>query len=201
VKWLLVHNHNDNLAKEWQKWFGGEPDVEMVDGDICRVPADAIVSPANSFGFMDGGLDQALSTRFGWDLQKKLQRAIAARPLQELLVGEALIFPTGDATTPWLIAAPTMRVPMRLRQSVNAYLAMKAILAAALAHAADPSIHSVAIPGLGTGVGGLSAATAALQMWRAYEEIALYKTSYPAEFGEAQRRHFELNPQEIMIWD
>ena len=54
------------------------------------------------------------SERFGWLLQKTLQQTIAARPLKELLVGEALILPTGDMEVPWLISAPTMRVPMRL---------------------------------------------------------------------------------------
>ena len=30
--------------------------------------ADAIVSPANSFGFMDGGIDMVYSKRFGWQM-------------------------------------------------------------------------------------------------------------------------------------
>jgi O-acetyl-ADP-ribose deacetylase (regulator of RNase III) len=201
VKWLLVYHQDDLLREQWERWFGAEPEVEIVGGDICQLAVDAIVSPANSFGFMDGGLDQALSNRFDWDLQTGLQRTIANRPLQELLVGEALILPTGDARTPWLISAPTMRVPMVLRQSVNAYLAMKAILANALAHAELPGIERVAIPGLGTGVGSLRPEVAALQMWRAYEEVVLYRTPYPTDFDEAQHRHYELNPDEIRIWD
>lgn len=200
MKWLLVYYDNDALGAEWRRLFGGRPDVEVIQGDICKVKADAVVSPANSFGFMDGGLDHALSERFGWGLQEQLQRAIRERPLRELLVGEALVLPTGDPDVPWLISAPTMRVPMRLRQSVNAYLAMKAVVAAASGHAGSPPIRSLAVPGLGTGVGGLSAATAARQMWAAFRELVLNERDYPADFGEAQKAHLGLNDA-IMIWD
>lgn len=201
MKWLLVYYNDENLGEQWRRYFGDQSDVQILRDDICHVKADAAVSPANSFGFMDGGLDHTLSERFGWGLQEKLQSAIAERPLRELLVGEALVLPTGDPAVPWLISAPTMRVPMRLRQSVNAYLAMKAILASALGHTGPPPIRSVAIPGLGTGVGGLKAETAALQMWAAYREIVLKMWQYPEDFGEAQKAHLHLNMDEIMIWD
>jgi O-acetyl-ADP-ribose deacetylase (regulator of RNase III) len=201
MKWLLVYYDDAILGEQWRRFFGGRADVEVLHGDICRVKADAVVSPANSFGFMDGGLDYALSERFGWGVQERLQQAITARPLKELLVGEAMVVPTGDPEVPWLISAPTMRVPMRLRQSVNAYLAMKAILVTASAHAASPPIRSVAIPGLGTGCGGLDAETAALQIWTAYREVILEEWRYPEDFGEAQKRHLQLNVKEIMIWD
>ena len=158
--------------------------------DAC----DAVVSPANSFGFMDGGLDYALSERFGWGLQGRLQAAIAQRPIKELLVGEALIIDTRDPVVPWLISAPTMRVPMRLKQTINAYLAMKAVLVAVLAHAQLPRIQTVAIPGLGTGCGELPAHIAAHQMWIAYEEVVLGRATYPNSVGDAQSRHFNLNP-------
>ena len=201
MKWLLVHHVDNDLGRHWRQYFQGQPDVQVIQGDICQMRVDAIVSPANSFGFMDGGLDEALSWRFGWGLQDRLQTLIAARPLGELLVGEALILPTGDATTPWLISAPTMRVPMILRQSINPYLAMKAILLAALAHDDEPSIGSVAIPGLGTGVGRMDPMTAAAQMWQAYREVVLKDRSHPANFGDAQRSHLDLNPAEIILWD
>lgn len=201
MKWILVHYQSEELGGEWARWFGNVADVEIRRGDICYQPVDAIVSPANSFGFMDGGLDIALSNRFGWDLQQRLQKEIAARPLRELLVGEAIVFATGDGSVPWLVAAPTMRVPMLLRQSINPYLAMKAILTAVISHECSPAIRSVAIPGLGTGVGGMNAATAALQMWQAFREIVLLQVPYPTDFDDAQRRHVDLNLQEIKLWD
>jgi hypothetical protein len=39
--------------------------------DILTRTADAILSPANSFGFMDGGIDLLYSNFFGWELQDR----------------------------------------------------------------------------------------------------------------------------------
>lgn len=50
-----------------------------------------MASPANSFGFMDGGIDFEISERFGWDLQKKLQQTIKILPEWELLVPPSFI--------------------------------------------------------------------------------------------------------------
>ncbi len=200
MKWKLVYN-DDRLGEAWREYFHTEKHVEVLEGDICTITCDAVVSPANSFGFMDGGLDYALSERFGWDLQVRLQARIAQRPPRELFVVEAIILSTDDAHVPWLISAPTMRVPMRLRQTVNAYLAMKAIVTVTRHHAEHPAIETVAIPGLGTGCGALHPETAALQMWMAYDEVVHGIPSYPRSFGEAQKCHYHLNPKEINLWD
>lgn len=188
----LVHYQDTDLGSAWSRSFAEQENVEIVEGDICAMTVDAIVSPANSFGFMDAGLDLQLSERFGPHLQEELQRLIKARPVKELLVGEAIILPTGDEKIPWLISAPTMRVPMHLRQSVNAYLAMKAILSAALKHGETPKIGTVAIPGLGTGNGCLPAEVAAEQMFQAYLEIGAGNDLHPDSLAKAQRTHISL---------
>jgi len=188
---LIAREHELRVA--WERHFTGAADVSVIEGDIFDIGADALVSPANSFGFMDGGLDHQISERLGWDIQDAVQRAIQARPLRELLIGEAIVVPTRDARTPWLIAAPTMRVPMRISESVNAYLAMKAILIAARAHHDAIPIESIAVPGLGTGVGKIDPNTAARQMWQAYDEVVHGNFTAPASFGEAQKRYIKLN--------
>ena len=198
MKILLVYR-DEGLGNAWWSHFGNEPNVQIIADDITTVASDAIVSPANSFGFMDGSLDHALSKRFGWDLQASLQQQIQGLPERELLIGNALVMTTNDSQVPWLIAAPTMRVPMsfNIATSVNAYLAMKAILIAAQNH---PAIHSVAIPGLCSGVGRMPAQTASKQMFAAYNEIVLGNHPTFADFGEAQKYHCELNPTGL-IWD
>jgi O-acetyl-ADP-ribose deacetylase (regulator of RNase III) len=187
-------------AMRGSTFFSGHPDVEIVCEDICRLPCDAIVSPANSFGFMDGGLDHRLSEHFGWDLEKRVQAAIRARPLRELLVGEAIIEPTGNSAIPWLIVAPTMRVPMPIRTSINAYLAMKAILAIVRDHHHEVPIDVVAIPGLGTGIGQLAPELCASQMWQAFQDIAMGLHEYPGSFVDAQKAHLALN-RSAMLYD
>ena len=157
----------------------------MTDGDILDTGCAAIVSPANSFGFMDGGLDLALARRFGWGVAEAVQQEIMARSLGELLVGESVVVPTRDRTVRWLIAAPTMRAPEPLRTTVNPYLAMKAVALACRGF----GIPSVACPGLGTGIGEVNPLTAARQMARAWKETALSEACFPVTVQEAADRH------------
>ena len=195
---IILCYRDEPLGTAWRAAFAGVADVEVRAENICRVPCDAVVSPANSFGFMDGGLDHLLSERFGWGLEQRVRAAIQARPLGELLVGEAIVVATEDALTPWLICAPTMRVPMRVRTSINAYLAMKALLLAARSHLAEIPIETVAVPGLGTGIGQLAPELAAAQMCQAYKEVVLGQAKYPGSFAEAQRMHVSLNRSALL---
>lgn len=195
---IILAGLQDKLIEAWKTFFVDTPDVSIHEQDITTLHCDAIVSPANSFGFMDGGLDYVLSERFGWDLEKKLQQLIKELPEGELLVGQALVLETGDADIPLLISAPTMRIPtnFNIDTSINAYLAMKAIFIKAVA---DNRINSVAIPGLCTGIGGMQAMIAARQMFQAYKEIILGERMDFKSFGEAQKYHWNINPQG-MIW-
>ncbi|BAV04334.1 O-acetyl-ADP-ribose deacetylase (regulator of RNase III), contains Macro domain [Filimonas lacunae] len=195
---IILSAIDARLITAWKAVFAEEENVVIMEGDITQVKCDAIVSPANSFGFMDGGLDYALSERFGWELEKRLQTMIKELPEGELLVGQALVLETGDKHIPYLISAPTMRIPtnFNIDTSVNAYLAMKAILIKASKH---EHINNVAIPGLCTGVGRMQSVIAARQMHQAYQEIILGKKMDFSTFAEAQKYHWNINPQG-MIW-
>lgn len=186
------------LIEAWKAFFSDIPNVVIHEGDITKLKVDAVVSPANSFGFMDGGLDLALSERLGWDLERKLMDRIKALPEGELLVGQAMTLETGDPEIPYLISAPTMRIPtnFNIDTSVNAYLAMKAILIAANK---ESEIQSVAIPGLCTGTGRMDPKIAARQMFYAFEEIVNGKRMDFEAFGDAQKYQRTLNPTG-MIW-
>ena len=81
--------------------------------------------------------------------------------------------------------------------SVNAYLAMKAIL---IACKNNNQIQSVSIPGLCTGCGKMPFDIAAKQMYLAYEEIILNKKRKFKSFGEAQKFQNTLN-RKGLIWD
>jgi O-acetyl-ADP-ribose deacetylase (regulator of RNase III) len=195
---IILSGLEAKILDAWRHFFGQAENVIIIEEDITKLECDAVVSPANSFGFMDGGLDYALSERFGWDLEKKLQKIIKELPEGELLVGQALVLETGDAKIPLLISAPTMRIPtnFNIDTSINAYLAMKAILIKANG---DNRISSVAIPGLCTGVGRMQPMIAARQMFQAYKEIILGERMDFTSFGEAQKYHWNINPQG-MIW-
>jgi O-acetyl-ADP-ribose deacetylase (regulator of RNase III) len=187
------------LIEAWKEFFANQNNVTITESDITEIKCNAIVSPANSFGFMDGGLDHALSERFGWGLEKRLQKIIKELPEGELLVGQALLLETGDKDVPFLISAPTMRIPTNFNvdTSINAYLAMKAILIKA---ESDQKITSVAIPGLCTGIGRMQPMIAARQMFQAYREIILGEKPDFKTFADAQKYHWNINPQ-AKIWD
>ncbi len=119
---------DDALANAWEQYCGDIDGVTVYRGSILDVACDALVSPANSFGFMDGGIDAVYMDYFGPEIQMHVRWAILDRHDGELIVGAADIVATDDARIPYLIVAPTMRVPMVLRESVNAYLAARAAL-------------------------------------------------------------------------
>ena len=187
------------LGKAWSANFQEYENVEIIQEDIVKVACDAIVSPANSFGFMDGGLDIHLSETLGWHIQDELQERILKLEEKELLVGKSMIIETKNEKIPYLISAPTMRVPMsfNIATSVNAYLAMKAILIAAKKHT---NINTVAIPGLCTGCGRMPFHIASNQMFLAYDEVILGNYKDYKTFGDTQKFQYRLN-EKGLIWD
>lgn len=178
------------LVDAWKLYFKNEPDVEVSEGDIFGIKSDAIVSPANSYGFMDGGIDMAYSLKFGWDLQDDLQTIIREEYYGELLIGQAAIVPMKNQDYKYLISAPTMRIPMNVSGTVNAYLAFRATCLAALDHnrkteEVSKKIDSVLCPGLGTGIGKMPSLICAQQMYLAYRLIMQGDTLEFLELGHA----------------
>lgn len=170
------------LARAWRQALPqtfGPAVAQVVEGDILSLQADAVVSPANSFGFMDGGLDALYTRFFGPQLQERLQRMIREQADGELLVGQALPVETGHARIPWCISAPTMRVPRRLESAEPAYLATRAAVRCALA----VGVESVAIPGMGTGTGGLPPESAARAMLRGIQDV-FFPRPFPASLAD-----------------
>lgn len=168
---------NKDLCDAWKTVFAGIEGVTVKHQSIFETSCDALVSPANSHGYMNGGIDFAISKNLGWHIEKDLQQIIRDKYFGELLVGQAEVIPTGQAQFPFLIAAPTMRTPMTIANTPNVYLAMKAILIKVEhGHFADGTpirekIKSIAIPGLGTGIGQVKPLDCARQMRIAWEDI------------------------------
>jgi O-acetyl-ADP-ribose deacetylase (regulator of RNase III) len=183
------------LAAAWSRAFEGVADVRVHAGSLFDVECDAFVSPANSFGFMDGGIDANLCDRFGGDLQRRVQERIRSTFNGELLVGQALIVPTGDARVPFVISAPTMRVPMNVAQTANAYPAARAVfLLVQLGNLEDGRpvhevVRTVAFPGLGTGIGQMPADACAVQMRAAYDDYVAWTHEFPPTLMRAAQRH------------
>lgn len=93
----------DDLITAWQQAFKGLPDVTITHGRFEDVPEfDCLVSPANSFGIMDGGIDLAISYFFGWELMESVQKRILRDFFGEQPVGTSMIVPTNNPVHPYL---------------------------------------------------------------------------------------------------
>jgi O-acetyl-ADP-ribose deacetylase (regulator of RNase III) len=171
-----------DVVSAWQKYFKGVPNVCISLGEIFERSADAIVSPANSFGYMDGGIDLVYLHRFGWELQTRLQTHLREEHDGELPVGQATIIETFDATIPYLVSAPTMRVPMNVANTVNAYLAFRAAIRAIKRHNREmpQAIRTILCPGLCTAIGRMPPDLSARQMAAAFETCMLNQSVGPA---------------------
>ena len=193
---------DEPLFQAWERWCGDLSFVSVHRGSIFDHDADAIVSPANSFGFMDGGIDRLYLERFGNVLQDRVQAQIKQEYAGELLVGAATIVETHDAEIPFLIAAPTMRVPMPVENSINAFLAARAIFLLIRdsvfpsgQHAGEPvreHVKTVLVPGLCTGVGRMPAIQCARQVRAAIEDVVLGKFQFPETTSQIRKRHDRL---------
>jgi O-acetyl-ADP-ribose deacetylase (regulator of RNase III) len=187
------------IVRAFRCYCGDVSIVEVFEGSILDLTVDAVVSPANSFGFMDGGIDMAYSSFFGWTVQERLQEKIRKYHNGELLVGCAEIVSTGHERIPWIISAPTMRVPMRLANTVNPYLATRAALLLQREGAVRENkrmnlkishfVKSIAFPGLGTGVGGVSPEVCARQIRAAIDQFIFGDCPYPKSWKAAQDNH------------
>lgn len=169
---IILGDKNPDLITAWERAFEGLPDVRIRGGNILMASADALVSPANSFGFMDGGFDWSISELFEWKIQERVQSVIRSKHAGELLVGQAEIVATNHEKFPYLICAPTMRIPQNVENSVNAFLAMRAILLCVERfNLKGVAIKSVAVSGLCTGVGKMPFERCARQMREAYDLV------------------------------
>jgi len=142
--------------------------VEIRRGNILAAASHAVVSPANSHGFMDGGIDQAYRSFFGPAIEGQVREACRRRPEGHLPVGASAVIATGDPRVPWLVLAPTMEMP-ELVAPQAAYRAMRAALRALAPVGLRGDVYC---PGLATGVGGVSPTDAAAEMAEAYRDWA-----------------------------
>ena len=170
---LILCDNALPVVDAWRAYFGVIPDIEIVCDDFANQEADGLVAPSNSFGRMDGGLDAEIIGLLGEDVESEVQRIIRDRHEGELLVGLAEVVITGHPQFPFLVVAPTMRVPQNIARTANAYLAFRAALRAVRDFNAlhgDP-ISTLLVPGLGTANGFMPPLRAARQMRAAYDSV------------------------------
>lgn len=190
---VQLRDRNGVLVEAWKRHFDGVEAVTATQGDIFGDTADAIVSPANSFGYMDGGIDGVYAEHFGIGLEPSLRKLLAQEHGGELPVGSAVLVATGASDIPWMVSAPTMRVPGPVPNTLNAFLAFRAALRCVVAHNTSSSgaISSVLCPGLATAIGKMPADRCARQMRFAYD-IVLGGRPWPGTVATIYESHREM---------
>jgi O-acetyl-ADP-ribose deacetylase (regulator of RNase III) len=172
---LILVDPKQDLCEAWQKHFEQYPEVQIVNDYFENLPAfDCMVSVANSFGLMDGGVDYAITKFFGTQLQNRVQQHIITHYWGEQPVGTSFVIETYHEKHPFLAHTPTMRVPMQITRTDNVYVAMFALLRAIGTHNQTNEgrkIEMVACPGLGTQAGKVNPNEAARQMHLAYKNF------------------------------
>ena len=119
---LYLIDSKPELCDKWRQVFSGYPEVEVLRGDYFQQNADAIVSPANSFGIMDGGLDLAIRNELGFQVETDIQEVILKKYHGEMPIGSAEIIKTNHDKWSYMISAPTMRIPENIAFTLNAFL-------------------------------------------------------------------------------
>jgi O-acetyl-ADP-ribose deacetylase (regulator of RNase III) len=168
---VVLVDINPKMVQAWQTTFEENPEVDILQGSLLDQIVDAWVSPTNSRGSMDGGIDAVIKKHLGEKIEKRVQQAIRQQFGGHMPVGHATCVPTGTDSPRFLISTPTMSASSEdISDSLNVALACAAAFQAVhRQNTLQPgSIASVALPGLGANTGKVPAEICADLMWTAY---------------------------------
>lgn len=170
LKVVLV-DRNAKVVEAWRAAFADNAEVKILRGSILDQEVDAWVTPTNSRGSMDGGVDAVIKRHLGSSIEKHVQQEITRLYGGKMPVGCATCVPTGVSVPRFLISTPTMeRSSENISETLNVALACAAAFQAVhMQNAREPgSISSVALPGLGAGTGQVPMRVCANLMWTGY---------------------------------
>lgn len=177
---IYLLDRNKEMTDAWKKYFT-EDEVEIVNADFSdfmdsHKDIDTVVSPANSFGLMDGGYDKAITDYFGKQLMNDVQKVIKKHWYGEQPVGTSLsvIIKDGrdarfssEGVPMILIHTPSMRTPEVIKDPRIIYQCMRTTLI----EAKTVGAMNIVIPAFGGLTGRVYCDTIAKMMKYAYDSI------------------------------
>ena len=171
---------NPAMTQAWEKYFSNVQNIEIVNDDFAHFmnthpDVEAVVSPANAYGLMDGGYDKAITDYFGKEVQYKIQDKINKEWYGEQPVGTSITVNTDKAVFNSqkmirLIHTPTMRSPEIIVDPRIVYQCMRTTLI----EAEQQDVHSIVVPAFGGLCGQISLNTIAYYMYCAYKQLKEY---------------------------
>lgn len=117
--------------------------IQLWNGDICELEIDAIVNPANPSLWMSTGVGRALKAAAGEEVEFAAIRQVPVS------VGDAVVTPAGRLAARLVIHAVSLD-----RDRRTSAAAIEMAVRSAFARAREQDVTSLAVPALGTGVGG-----------------------------------------------
>ena len=220
---ILFFDINKSIIDELKIKFHDNENIDFAIGEIQNISRshhiDAIVSPANSFGFMDGGIDRVYMIMFD-DIENTVKTFVKNHGVPNSVgnnyipIGSAFVVPVEylhghPKVIQFLISAPTMYLPQSIVGTDNVYYSFLAILQLTKNWRKDVIIG---VPGLGTGVGAIDSVEHANQIYQAYhdfkhktfsyeKDITITRTnnSYILNKAPCMQRDLECNDPENMI--
>lgn len=183
------------MVGAWRDTFEENPEVEIIDGSMLDQQVNAWVSPTNSRGSMDGGLDAVIKGHLGAAIENRVQQQIGQQYGGMLPIGHATCVTTGRDMPGFLISTPTMVSSSEdISDTMNVALACAAAFQAVhIQNARQPgTIRSVALPGLGANTGQVPVEICADLMWsgynvfrrRAFADFSEMRAALEAELGD-----------------
>jgi O-acetyl-ADP-ribose deacetylase (regulator of RNase III) len=124
--------------------------LALWNGDICDLEVDAIVNPANVTLWMSTGVAGSIKRRGGDAIEFA---AVRQAPVE---LGDAIVTDGGSLGARWVIHAVSLD-----HQRRTSAAAIEKAVRSALERARELGVETLAIPALGTGVGGFPLAEAA----------------------------------------
>jgi O-acetyl-ADP-ribose deacetylase (regulator of RNase III) len=168
---VVLVDINTKVVQAWQAAFADTPEVEIYKGSLLQQHVDAWVSPTNSRGRMDGGVDAVIKRHLGAGIELRVQKAIAQQFGSSLPVGSAVCVPSGATNPKFVISTPTMVQSVEnVSETLNVALACAAAFQAIhIQNDKEPgSIESVALVGMGAATGRVPPRVCANLMWTGY---------------------------------
>jgi O-acetyl-ADP-ribose deacetylase (regulator of RNase III) len=156
--------------------------LEVVEGDITALQVDAIANAANNALWMGAGVAGAIKRAGGEEIERE---AVAKGPIE---VGDAVATGAGQLKAEHVIHGAVMGQDLRTSGEL-----IEKTTRRCLEVADEVGARSLALPALGTGVGGFpldECARLMVSAVRVYEPRGLERVVF-AVFGDQARRAFE----------
>lgn len=156
---IVLADTNKEIVVAWKNFAPN--DIDIHHSSFETLATEAIVSPANSFMIMDGGVDFYIRKILKKGIEDKLRdEAVTRFGMPFLPIGCAVSCETGVERFPMLISSPTMTVPQLINDTPYAFVST----IAALNEANRINATSVLFMGMGGLTGGYHPDICAKQM-------------------------------------